>query len=71
MKKGGGDFLYETGEAVDFSWDKNPGLRERRKDVERFLKDSGFVYGQEEMTHFHLQSRPGKGDATVFATGIR
>jgi hypothetical protein len=62
---------HNTGQAADISKCHNEDLT--RKDVESCFKKcaSDSSYGQEERTHFHIQTRPGKGGATGFATGVR
>ncbi len=62
---------HESGQAVDLGFNSNPGLEVRRIEIERYLTQAGFSYGQQEGNHFHLQTRPGRGGATGFAPGIR
>jgi RHS repeat-associated protein len=63
---------HNTGQACDLGKAANPGLR--RGDVEKcFNKCFRGGWGQEEAAqpHYHMQTIPGKGDATGFAPGVR
>jgi len=62
---------HATGEACDLAKNANPGLT--RQESERCFNGcfGPTGYGQEEASHFHLQTRPGRGGATGFAPGMR
>jgi RHS repeat-associated protein len=64
---------HNTGQACDLGKRSNPELQ--RSEVESCFNQctgpDGFVYGQEEGNHYHLQTRPGRGGADGFAPGVR
>jgi len=54
---------HYSGDAVDFSFKRNPGLPARTKEFLCYAVRCGFEYGQIESnpSHFHLQTIPGCG----------
>jgi hypothetical protein len=63
---------HEVGLAFDVGKNSNPGLT--RSIAEKcFFRcfDKATCYAQEEDDHFHFQTRPGRGGAGGFATGVR
>jgi len=60
------------GQACDLGKNNNPDLS--RSDVERCFNEcsgpDGFVWGYEGGPNFHLQTRPGRWDATGFRPGV-
>lgn len=63
---------HETGQACDIGKNSNPGL-DRPKVEQCYEKcfDASSSYEQEEGNHYHIQTRPGAGGATGFASGVR
>jgi len=65
---------HETGQAADLGERSNPGLRDRRPEVEQcysscFASDSSMAQHEQQPPHFHFQTRPGRGDAIGFLPG--
>ena len=63
---------HEAGQACDIGKNSNPNLtRDKAKQCFNQCFSSSGSYGQEEGNHYHFQTRPGKGGATGFASGVR
>jgi RHS repeat-associated protein len=63
---------HETGAACDIGKNSNPHLT--RENVAACYKQcfpAATSFGQEEGNHYHMQTRPGKGGATGFPSGVR
>jgi len=62
---------HEAGQACDIGKNSNPDLT--RPKVEKCYKQcfpGKNNYGQEEDNHYHMQTRPGRGGANGFASGV-